>query len=137
MPLRCLFIDMNSYFASVEQQERPELRGKAIAVVPSISETSSCIAASYEAKKFGIRTGDLVREVRRLCPGVRLVEARPALYVYMHRRILEAVEACTPIGSVRSIDELDCPLVHAQQEPENALRLSRQIKDRIAADVGE
>ena len=57
MSLRYLFVDMNSYFASVEQQDRPELRGQPTAVVPVDAETTSCIAASYEAKKCGVRTG--------------------------------------------------------------------------------
>ena len=65
--LRWLFLDLNSYFASVEQQERPELRGKPIIVTPVDSDHTCAIAASYEAKAFGIRTGTLVREAKRLC----------------------------------------------------------------------
>jgi len=52
-----LFLDMNSYFASVEQQIHPEFRGKPLAVIPVESESSSVIAASYEAKAYGISTG--------------------------------------------------------------------------------
>jgi impB/mucB/samB family len=55
--IRWLFIDFNSYFASVEQQLRPELRGKPIAVVPLETDATCAIAASYEAKAYGIRTG--------------------------------------------------------------------------------
>src|SRR6058998_712365 len=57
--LNWLFVDLNSYFASVEQQDRPELRGKPIGVVPMLADTTCCIAASYEAKAFGVRTGTM------------------------------------------------------------------------------
>ncbi len=70
MALNYLFVDMNAYFASVEQQERPELRGRPVAVAPVQAETTCCIAASYEAKRFGVKTGTMVREARRLCPGL-------------------------------------------------------------------
>ena len=55
-PLRWLFLDLNAYFASVEQQVRPELRGKPVIIAPAGVETTVAIAASYEAKKFGIST---------------------------------------------------------------------------------
>ena len=56
-PLATLFVDMNSYFASVEQQEQPGLRGRPVAVVPVVTDTTCCIAASYEAKHHGVKTG--------------------------------------------------------------------------------
>jgi DNA polymerase-4 len=68
MPLRNLFLDFNSYFASVEQQVNPRLRSKPTAVVPMMADSTCCIAASYEAKKFGIRTGTLVSEAKRFVP---------------------------------------------------------------------
>ena len=74
MPLRYLFVDMNSFFASVEQQDRPELRGKPVAVVPVMADSTSCIAASYEAKAFGVKTGTPVWEAKQLCPRIILVE---------------------------------------------------------------
>src|SRR5665647_1483776 len=93
MTLKALYVDFNSYFASVEQQLRPELRGKPIAVLPVVAETTCCIAASYEAKAFGVKTGTKVSDARKLCPGIMLVEARPALYVEYHHRLVEAVES--------------------------------------------
>ena len=74
--IRWLFLDLNSYFASVEQELRPELRDRPIAVVPVMADTTCAIAASYEAKAFGVRTGTQVGEAKRLCPGIALVEAR-------------------------------------------------------------
>src|SRR5687767_15070162 len=84
-----LFVDMNAYFASVEQQERPELRGRPVAVVPVRADTTCCIAASYEAKRFGVKTGTPVYAARKLCPGLQLVEARPRLYIETHHRIVK------------------------------------------------
>ena len=64
--LRWLVLDLNSFFASCEQQENPDLRGKPVIVVPTMAETTCAIAASYPAKAFGIKTGTLVYEARRL-----------------------------------------------------------------------
>ena len=69
-----LFVDLNSYFASVEQQVRPELRGRPVGVVPMMADTTVCIAASYEAKAFGVRTGTVVADAKKMCPEIVLVE---------------------------------------------------------------
>ena len=55
LPLRALYVDFNSYFASVEQQLRPRLRGRPVGVLPVLAETTCCIAASYEAKACGVK----------------------------------------------------------------------------------
>src|SRR5882672_590742 len=88
-----LFLDLNAYFASVEQQVQPALRGKPVAVVPMLADNTCCIAASYEAKAFGIKTGARVGDAKKLCPGLHLVEAVHALYVRYHHAIVEAVES--------------------------------------------
>ena len=64
--LSWLYLDLNSYFASVEQQVQPRLRGRPVAVVPVMTDSTSAIAASYEAKAFGIRTGTPIWEAKRL-----------------------------------------------------------------------
>src|SRR5208337_4195962 len=109
--LNWLFVDLNSYFASVEQEVRPELRGRPVAVVPMMADTTCCIAASYQAKAHGVKTGTLVGEARRICPGLQLVEARHELYVEYHHRIVAAVEQCVPVTAVLSIDEMGCRLL--------------------------
>ncbi len=136
MALRFLFVDFNSYFASVEQQARPELRGKPVAVVPVMTDTTCCIAASYEAKRFGIKTGTLVGKAKELCPKLLIVEARPPLYVEFHHALVAAVELCVPVYRVLSIDEMGCELTGSQQKRENALALARHIKETIAHRVG-
>lgn len=136
MPLRALIVDFNSYFASVEQQERPELRGRAIAVVPVKAETTCAIAASYEAKAFGVKTGTMVREARLKCPGIVIVEARPALYVEYHQRLVEVIESCIHVEQVWSIDEVLCELTGRRRERERAVEVAHEIKRAIAAKVG-
>lgn len=134
--LKWLFLDLNSYFASVEQQVRPELRGKPVAVGPVGADSGTCIAASYEAKKFGVRTGTRVREARELCPHITFVKARPRLYVLMHNRIKEAVERCLPIRDVHSIDEFSCRLDPRERTPETATALAQQVKKSISEHAG-
>jgi len=137
MPLRYLFIDMNSFFASVEQQEKPWLRGKPVAVVPVLADTTSCIAASYEAKAFGVRTGTPVWEARRLCPGIRFIEGNHRRYVTMHHRIVDAVGSCIPIHKIRSVDEMTARLIGPERKPERAGDLARRIKEAIYARAGD
>jgi DNA polymerase-4 len=136
MSLSTLFVDLNSYFASVEQELRPELRGRPVAVVPLMADTTCCIAASYEAKRFGVKTGTRVGDAKRMCPGLALVEGRPATYVKFHHEILAAAETVLPVHSVHSIDEFSCRLLGAQREPEAALGLASGVKRAIAQRVG-
>jgi DNA polymerase-4 len=134
--LNWLFVDLNSYFASVEQEVRPELRGRPIAVVPMMADTTVCIAASYEAKAFGVKTGTVVADAKRLCPGIELVEARHEIYVDYHHRVVEAVESCLPVSSVMSIDEMACRLLGRERPLRAALDLGLRVKATIRERVG-
>jgi DNA polymerase IV len=129
--LQALYVDFNSYFASVEQQLQPELRNKPIGILAVMAESTCCIAASYEAKAFGIKTGTMVRDARKLCKDIIFVEARPPLYVEYHHKLIEIVESCTHVEEVRSIDEMVCKLTGSQQVKENALKLAAKIKREI------
>jgi DNA polymerase IV len=131
MQLNALYVDFNAYFASVEQQLQPELRGKPIGVLAVMAETTCCIAASYEAKAFGIKTGTMVRDARKLCKDIIFVEARPPLYIEYHHKLIAIVESCTHVEDVRSIDEMVCKLTGSQQLKENALKLATKIKAEI------
>jgi DNA polymerase-4 len=141
MSLRYLFVDMNSFFASVEQQHDPTLRGRPVCVVPVDAETTSCIAASVEAKKLGIRTGTSVADARRLCRerGVTpaIVVANHHRYMDTHRKVLRAVGRCLPVDKVMSVDEVMCKLIGAEQEPANAIALARRVKAAIFREAGD
>jgi DNA polymerase-4 len=134
--LRWLLLDLNSYFASVEQELRPELRGRPVAVVPVMADTTCAIAASYEAKAFGVRTGTRVGDAKQMCPGIELVEARHDVYVDYHNRIVEAVERCVPVSAVLSIDEMASSLIGREQPLSAALDLAKRIKSAIRENVG-
>lgn len=136
-PLRILFLDLNSYFASCEQQERPELRGQPIIVVPLESDTTCAIAASYEAKRFGIKTGTNVGEAKLKCPDLVVVQARPPVYVRYHERILEAADTVLPVEKVSSIDEMYFRLIGSECDPANAIELAHRMKRALRDQVGE
>lgn len=132
-----LFLDLNSYFASVEQQENPHLRGRPVAVVPSMTEHTCAIAASYEAKAYGIRTGTIIRDALELCPHLDCIPARHDVYVDYHNRILEEVVRHTPITKVWSIDELSSRLTLKHQTVEAGVALARRIKAGLRDNLGE
>ncbi len=132
-----LFLDLNSYFASVEQQERPELRGRPVAVVPVETDYTCAIAASYAAKAYGVKTGTPIYEARRLCPDLVCVPARHDLYVRYHHRILAEIDRHIPVTQVASIDEVACELVGQWRRPEAALALARRLKQGLRENVGD
>lgn len=136
MSINYLYVDMNSYFASVEQQLRPELRSRPVAVIPVRAETTCCIAASHEARQCGVKTGTAVHEARRLCPAIRFIEARPHEYIRMHHRIRQAVDSCVPVQAVLSIDEMVCRLSGEDRQEAAAVRLAEQIKTAIRGELG-
>jgi DNA polymerase IV len=131
-----LFLDLNSYFASVEQEVRPELRNRPVGVVPMIADTTVCIAASYEAKAFDVKTGTSVADARRMCPEIVFVEARHEIYVDYHHRIVKAVENCLPVTAVLSIDEMACRLMGRERPLLAAMQLGRRVKEAVRTQVG-
>jgi DNA polymerase IV len=132
-----LFLDLNAFFASCEQQEAPALRGKPVIVVQTLTDSAVAIAASYAAKGFGIKTGTVVREARRLCPNVIAVQANHRLYTDYHERILEAVDTCLPVEKVMSIDEMACRLMGTERQVDQARALALKVKRALFDQVGE
>ncbi|RNC81281.1 MAG: type VI secretion protein ImpB [Phycisphaera sp.] len=133
-PLNWLFVDMNSFFASAEQHLRPGLRGRPVGVIPVETEGTCLIAASKEAKAFGLKTGTRVREAKEKCPEIELVRARPDVYVRMHHEIGDSIERWAPIHKAYSIDEWAVRLGHGQHEPKAARQLGVDIKRQIYSD---
>ena len=135
--LEWLFFDLNSYFASVEQQDNTALRGHPVAIVPSMTDSTCAIAASYEAKAFGIKTGTKIYEAKKLCPQLKCVLARHDVYVAYHQRIFEEVGRHIPISKICSIDEGACKLLKNEQTPEQAIRIANNIKEGLRLNIGE
>ena len=131
-----LHIDLNSFFASVEQQIHPEHRGKPLAVVPTMADTTCCIAASYEAKALNIKTGTQVGEAKRICPEIILIQGNHTDYAKYSKAIAEAVELVCPVAHTPSIDEMVCELMGREQEPPRARQISLDIKQSIYKNVG-
>lgn len=136
-PNRWLYIDFNSYFASVEQQMNPALRGKPVAVVPVLTDATSAIAASYEAKKFGIKTGTPIWEARGRCPELICVLGNHRNYIEYHHKAIAEVERHLPVSMVCSIDEIACRLLGNENSHARATAIAASIKQGLARHVGE
>jgi DNA polymerase-4 len=135
-----LVLDLNSFFASVEQQDDPALRGRAVGVVPVMSDSTCCIAASHAAKQFGVKTGTRVADAKKkkLCPGIVLREARPPRYVQIHQQIKAAVDRhAFVIEPPPSIDEFNCELPAGYQDWDGAVEIGHRVKRAILTEVGE
>lgn len=135
--LKWLYVDFNSYFASVEQQLQPNLRGRPVAVVPVETDSTCAIAASYEAKAFGINTGTPIWKARKLCPHLVCVPARHELYVAFHHQAIQEIERHIPVAAVCSIDEMAARLMQNEALPTAAQRIGEAIKAGIRTALGE
>jgi len=131
-----LHIDMNSYFASVEQQANPFLRGRAVGVCAYLSPGGCIIASSMEAKKKGIKTGCIVREAKKLDPSIVLLENEPAKYRSTTKRIFNILSDYTDTVEPYSIDEAFLDLSGFVESWEKAELVGREIQARIKKEVG-
>jgi len=132
-----LHIDMNSYFASVEQQANPFLRGKSVGVCAYLSPGGVIIASSIEAKQKGIKTGCKVREAKLLDPEVVLLENEPAKYRSATEAIFNIFKSYTDTVEPYSIDEAFLDLSGWISDFKRAEEIAEEIQARIKKEVGE
>lgn len=147
-----LHIDMNSFFASAEQQANPLLRGKPIVVSGKEGTRSVIVAASKEAKAFGIKTGMLQKEARLRCPHLIFVEPDGEKYDFLHRELVKILKHYTEMVEVFSIDEAFLDLTRAPfpqefgkvrgaagyaKNFEEAEKIAKKIKSEIKNNLGE
>lgn len=133
--IECLYLDFDGFFASVEQQAKPGLRGRPVGVVPFAGTDRTCvIAASKEAKVFGVTNVMNVAEALKLCPNLVLVPQSPDLYRRAHNTLLCEIATAVPIDAIKSIDELACKLDGDQSKRPD--QVAFEVKQRIARNVG-
>ena len=130
-----LHIDMNAFFASVEQQSNPELRGKPIAVIGAAKRTviTTC---SYEARAFGVKTGMNSWEARQKCPELIFVVGNNRKYTYTSTQIFAIMRQFTPLVEVFSIDEAFLDVTGCLSLFGSAERIAQLIKERIKDQFG-
>ncbi len=130
-----IHIDMNAFFASVEQRADPALRGKAIAVVGS-ERRGVILSPSYEARAFGVKTGMMYWEARKACPDIILVSADPAKYSYTCERLIEIWKTFTPLVELFSIDEAFLDVTGCDALFGDPVRIAVKIKELIWLETG-
>ena len=131
-----LHLDMNSYFATVEQQANPSLRGKPVGIVKAAGR-GCVIAASIEAKKFKVKTGTTVWEAKQLCPQIILVPSDMDKYFAVTQGLINIISAYSPCVEVFSIDEMFADITDTQELfPGRALGIALEMKQRVKAELG-
>lgn len=135
--LNWLYIDINSYFATIEQQLDSSIRNKPVAIVPLLSDHTCAIAASYEAKRLGIKTGTIIREAKKLCPDLICIQARQSVHAEFHRRIFQEIDKYLHVDNIFSIDEGACRLTGSLRDKAEVLYIAQVIKDAIKSNVGD
>jgi DNA polymerase-4 len=128
-----ILVDMNAFFASVEQLDRPELRGRPIGITNGASGTC-IITCSYEARAFGIKTGMRLREARERCPAFQAIPSRPHRYVAISSAIMAALQQITPDVEVFSIDEAFLDVTRCQRLSGSPEAIGREVK-RLVFEV--
>jgi|CXWL01.1.fsa_nt_gi DNA polymerase-4 len=131
-----MHLDLNSCFASVEQQANPLLRGKPIAVAAYVSSNGCILAPSVEAKTYGVKTGMRVKEGRLLCPNLIVIPSDPEKYRVVHLRFRKLLSDYTDEVIPKSIDEFVLNLDNLRGCP-NMIAIAKEIKARIKAEIGD
>lgn len=132
-----MHIDMNSYFASVEQQANPHLRGIPVGVGGPNDGRSVVAAASIEAKKYGVKSGMTIYQARKYCPDIIFVQGDYHKYAQVTDRILRIFRRYTPLLEVFSIDEAFLDVTDTLSTYDGAIWGTGQIKKSIRREVGE
>lgn len=131
-----LHVDLNSFFATAEQQANPRLRGKPVGIIKAHGRTC-VIAASVEAKRYGIKTGANVFEAKRLCPQIILVPADFDKYADITYRFINICSSYSPACEVFSLDECFIDVTQTEKLFGGVLCIAFDIKRRLMEEVGD
>jgi DNA polymerase-4 len=133
---RILHIDMDAFFASVEQRDRPELRGKPVAVGGQPDKRGVVAAASYEARTFGVRSAMSMAKAIRLCPSLVIVPSDFARYKAASSLIFSIYREVTPLVEPLSLDEAYLDVTENALGEPLATNVAKRLKERIRAETG-
>lgn len=130
-----MHVDLNSAFATIEQQARPLLRGKPIAVINRRTEHTSIVTASYEAKAYGVKVGMKFKEAARLVPGLIAIESDPTKYRFVYQKLMAILNDYSPHVVMKSIDEgvMD---FYNMPAPRSLVEIGHEIKQRLRDEIG-
>lgn len=133
---KILHLDMDSYFASVEQQKRPELRGKPIGVSGKPGTRTVVAAASREAKPLGVKSGMPTWEAKKLCPQIQFVPGNMKDYQKCTRTWLQIMREFSPTLEIFSIDEAFLDITNTAERFGGPLEMARKMKQKIRQKLG-
>jgi DNA polymerase-4 len=133
---RIIHIDMDAFYASVEQRDDPELRGRPVAVGGSPDSRGVVAAASYEARKFGVRSAMPMARAVRLCPELAIVRPDFSKYKAASEKVMEILHSATPLVEPLSLDEAYLDVTENLWSEPLAMNVARRIKQEIFDDLG-
>lgn len=129
-----ILVDMNCFFAAIEQLDYPELRGKPVVVTNG--PTGTCIiTSSYEARHYGVKTGMRLKAAKKLCPHLIQAPSRPHRYADISMRIMEALQQVTPDMEIFSVDEAFLDITNCMRiykNPVDAAKLTQKIIHEVS-----
>lgn len=133
-----MHIDLNSCFATVEQQARPMLRGKPVAIVNRRTEHTMIVTCSYEAKAMGVTLGMRLKDAQKLCPGLIGIESDPPKYKYVYHQLMRIMSDYSAYVRMKSIDEgvIDFSDTTKQVAKRDLVAIGYEIKQRLWDEVG-
>jgi DNA polymerase-4 len=134
-----MHIDLNSCFATVEQQARPMLRGRPVAIVNRRTENTAIITASYEAKKYGVKVGMRFKEAKLLVPDIIPIETDPPKYRFVYHKMMNLMKEYSPHVVMKSIDEgvIDFKQATDTMQAREMRDIGLEIKQRMKDEIGE
>jgi DNA polymerase-4 len=133
-----MHIDLNSCFATVEQQARPLLRGRPVAIVNRRTDTTMIVTASYEAKAMGVKLGMRLKDARKLCPDLIGLESDPPKYRYVYHKLMDIMSDYSAHVRMKSIDEgvIDFSETTSRVAGRDLADIGYEIKQRLYMEIG-
>ena len=133
---RIIHVDMDAFYASVEQRDDAALRGRPVAVGGQADERGVVAASSYEARSFGVRSAMPMARALRLCPDLVIVRPDFARYRVASQQILEIFRSCTPLVEPLSLDEAYLDVTVNRWNEPLATPVAKRLKQRIREELG-